>query len=417
MMWLRNEAQGNVNKRDILFLCQFFYPEHNSSATLPFDTAKYLAEKGYSVGVLCGYPKEYTNRDDIPIKETVDGVSINRVRYLQLGREKKLSRIANYCSFTCAALLKVFTLSRYKCVITYTNPPVLPIIPVVANALFGIRVVFVVYDVYPEVAYASGQVRPGSMIDRIMKCLNGLIYKKVSMCVALTNEMKGFLLKNRPKLSEERVTVIANWAHESKVAITGTANERLGYTKDQFVVAYLGNMGTCQELETMFGAIRMLKDNEKVRFLFVGHGNKKKRVEEIASETGNVQVFDFLTGEAFQQVVEVASCYVVSLEKGLLGLCAPSKYYSYLQGGKPVVAIVEEGSYLAKEVTDEKIGRAVTIGDTESLVESILFMNTHSEECSAMGARAASLYEREYRREIGLKKYENVMRRIGIGEK
>ena len=45
-------------KRDILFLCQFFYPEHNSSATLPFDTAKYLAANGFTVDALCGYPKE-----------------------------------------------------------------------------------------------------------------------------------------------------------------------------------------------------------------------------------------------------------------------------------------------------------------------------------------------------------------------
>ena len=26
-------------KKDILFLCQYFYPEYVSSATLPFDTA------------------------------------------------------------------------------------------------------------------------------------------------------------------------------------------------------------------------------------------------------------------------------------------------------------------------------------------------------------------------------------------
>jgi hypothetical protein len=46
-------------KKDILFLCQFFYPEYNSSATLPFDTAKYLANNGFTVDALCGYPKEY----------------------------------------------------------------------------------------------------------------------------------------------------------------------------------------------------------------------------------------------------------------------------------------------------------------------------------------------------------------------
>ena len=54
-------------KKDILFLCQYFYPEHNSSATLPFDTAKYLAAAGFSVDALVGYPKEYSTDEKVPL--------------------------------------------------------------------------------------------------------------------------------------------------------------------------------------------------------------------------------------------------------------------------------------------------------------------------------------------------------------
>lgn len=70
-------------KRDILFLCQFFYPEYNSSATLPFDTARYLAQSGYSVGALCGYPREYNASGKVPVRETKNGVSIRRLHYIQ----------------------------------------------------------------------------------------------------------------------------------------------------------------------------------------------------------------------------------------------------------------------------------------------------------------------------------------------
>ena len=52
-------------KKDILFLCQFFYPEYISSAVLPFDTAKALHQAGFSVEVLCGYPREYSDREDV----------------------------------------------------------------------------------------------------------------------------------------------------------------------------------------------------------------------------------------------------------------------------------------------------------------------------------------------------------------
>ena len=76
-------------KKDILFLCQFFYPEYISSAQLPFDTAAALEEAGFSVGALCGYPREYLDGKDIPGKETVKGIRIHRLKYIQTIRAEK----------------------------------------------------------------------------------------------------------------------------------------------------------------------------------------------------------------------------------------------------------------------------------------------------------------------------------------
>lgn len=101
-------------KRDILFLCQFFYPEYNSSATLPFDTASYLAQNGYSVGALCGYPREYNTSGEVPVRETKDGVSIHRLHYMQLNRRSKLGRLINYFSFTLSVLLHILNLRTTK---------------------------------------------------------------------------------------------------------------------------------------------------------------------------------------------------------------------------------------------------------------------------------------------------------------
>ena len=394
-------------KRDILFLCQFFYPEQNSSATLPFDTAKYLAARGFSVDALCGYPKEYNFEGKAPLKENIAGVNIRRLRYIQLRRTGKLGRLVNYFSFTLSALLHLSLLMGYKCVIVYSNPPVLPFIPILANRLFGTRLVFVAYDVYPEVAYASGALRPGSLIDRVMKSLNRRLYSRAAMVVALTDEMRDFLLENRPQLSPERVTAIANWAHEGKAPICPQAYDRFGYSPEQFIVAYFGNMGVCQEMETLLEAMSELKGREDIQFLFVGHGSKKDRVRQFIAEEGisNAKVYDFLTGEDFEYAVAVASCCVVSLEKGLKGTCAPSKYYSYLQGGKPVIAIVEEGSYLAEEVGGEGIGLAVSLGDSKTLAADICSLAAHPEAAAEMGLRAEKLYLSKYAYEKAMEKY------------
>ena len=405
-------------KRDILFLCQFFYPEHNSSATLPFDTAKYLAAHGFTVDALCGYPKEYSDQAHVPLREEKDGVNIQRIRYIQLGRASKLGRLINYFSFTASAFFHLFKLRKYKSVIVYSNPPILPFIAVLGNVLFGTKIVFVAYDVYPEVAYASNSLRPDSIISKGMRWLNHQMYKRVSRVVALTDEMKEFLLEHRPELTADRVVTIANWAHEKKIEATDEAYARFGYQPGQFIVSYFGNMGICQEMETLVSAVEQMADNDKVQFLFIGHGSKKPAIAERFEKKHlkNVQMHDFLTGEAFEQAVAISSCCVVSLEKGLKGMCAPSKYYSYLQGGKAVLAVVEEGSYLEEEIEREGIGRAVAIGDAKGLVQIICNMSLNCEKCRNMGEKALALYKRKYILEIGLNKYANMMKNAEIEE-
>lgn len=404
-------------RKDILFLCQFFYPEYNSSATLPFDTAKYLSEHGLKVGALCGYPKEYNKSGKVPLEETVDGVEIKRIKYIELSRTKKINRLINYFSFTLAALFHIFMLRKYKCVVVYSNPPVLPIVPILARALFKTEFVFVAYDVYPEVAYASKTLLPGGTIDRVMMKINRRLYKNAAKVIALTDEMKDFLLEHRNELTEDRVETIANWAHEEQLEADSDAYARFGYKDKQFVVSYFGNMGTCQDVDTMLDAAEKLKDNENIKFIVVGHGNKKSSVEKrIETEMlTNVQVIDFLTGKDFEQAVAISSCSVVSLEKGLKGTCAPSKYYSYLQGGQPILAVVEKDSYLAKEVEEQEIGYSVEVGDSDSLKEAIERMSNSPEDCAEMGSRAKMLYDSKYDISIALGKYEKTLRSV-IGD-
>lgn len=398
-------------KKDILFLCQFFYPEYNSSATLPFDTAKYLAEHGFSVGALCGYPKEYNNDGNVPMKEIKDGVDIQRIKYIQLKRGSKIGRLINYFSFTFKAMLHIGKLKNYKLVIVYSNPPILPLVAVMANVLFKTKIVFVSYDVYPEVAYASKTLNPGSLISKVMNKLNHQLFKRVTKVISLTDEMKEFLLENRKELTDDKVVTIPNWAHEKLIVPSKEAYDRFGYNEDQFIVSYFGNMGTCQDMETLMEAVEKLRNDENIRFLFVGHGNKVDSIREKIKkdQLKNIQLLDFLTGKDFEQAVAISSCCVVSLEKGLKGTCAPSKYYSYLQGGKPILGIVEEGSYLEAEIKKEKLGYVTHNQNSDLLVKHIKHMANNKSECLEIGKRVTQVYMNNYDIEICLNKYVRII--------
>ena len=399
---------------DILFLCQFFYPEQVSSAVLPFDTAKHLSAAGYSVDVMCGYPREYYYKKQVKFNENIAGVGVHRIRYIHMSRRKKIGRLINYFSFTMSAFLRLYKFRQYHCVIVYSNPPILPYIATLAHMLFRTKIIFVSYDVYPEIAVASGKIKLGSLIYRSMNLINKAMYKRVSSIIALTDEMKYFLLNNRVGLSREKVVTIPNWAHEQITVKDRKFYEYFGYNESQFIVSYLGNMGVCQEMETLISAIEMMKDNKAVQFLMIGHGSKECGIKQFFSDRNlnNVQMHSFFTGDEFEQVIAISSCYIISLEKGLKGMCAPSKFYSYLQGGKPVIFIGEADSYLHKEINEESIGYCINIGDTVGLVESIEYMRMNMSQTIEMGERSRKLYSRKYEKSISMDKYTSLVNNV-----
>lgn len=403
---------SSMKEKDVIFLCQFFYPEHNSSATLPWDTAKYFASNGFKIGVMCGYPKEYNTEGTVPAEEVVDNVHIKRLHYVQLKRSKRIGRLINYFSFTLSVLLHIRELKKCKCVVVYSNPPVLPVAAVLANKLYKTKIVFVSYDVYPEIAFASNSLSPGSFITKGMNWLNQTLFKKTSAVVALTEEMREFLLSHRSTLSADRITVIPNWAHEECCQRTPDAFQRFGYNPDNFIVSYFGNMGICQDVETMLDAISRLKENDHFKFFIVGHGGKKEYVKEKTKDKKNVQVLDFLTGKEFEQAASISSCSIVSLEHGLRGMCAPSKYYSYLQGGIPVIAVADKESYLAQEITQKQIGAAVEIGDGLALAKAIEDLAREKARCGDMAKRAKELYVQKYSRTLCLEMYAKLLRSV-----
>ena len=405
-------------KKDILFLCQYFYPEYISSATLPFDTARALSNAGFTVGAMSGYPKEYNQTDEIPLKETHENIEIKRLKYIQLKRTNFIGRSINYFSFTFSVALRFLELRKYKAIIVYSNPPILPLITALANKFFGTKVIFVSYDVYPEMAYITNSISEESLISKMMRIINKSIFKYVNKVVALSNEMKAYLLKHRTALSEHQIEVIPNW-YEDK----GVSNETESYRNTLFrsikkdgnlIVSYFGNMGICQDLETIADSIRELKDDNRIQFVFAGHGNKMRALKNIVEteSLNNVSIFDFLHGQDFQDALNISDCFIVSLADGLTGLAVPSKTYSYMMAGKPVIAIIGKESDIAKDLIDNNAGFTMEVGESTKLVSAIKELFDDKDKRDYMGKNCRDIFLKKYTTNQCTEQYVNMMKKI-----
>ncbi len=398
-------------KRDILFLCQFFYPEYISSAQLPWDTVQALKKAGFTVDALCGYPREYSDGNNIPEKETVDGVNIHRLKYIQTGRAGFLGRIINYFSFTFMVLLHLFEVAKYRAVVVYSNPPILPWIASWAKVLFSTKLVFVSYDLYPEVATATNTLREGNIICRLMEHINKCVYRRADKVVALSSEMKDYILAHRNAL-ETQVDVIPNWyADQGETERNREENRFRDTVENRFVVSYFGNMGTMQDMDTILGTIRELKD-EDIFFLFAGHGNKMEKLKSIVEQEGisNIAIHKFLHGQDFRDALAISDCAFVSLEKGATGLCVPSKTYSYMMQGLPLLAIMDECD-IVRDI-EAGAGAWVRSGETEKLAKIIRSLKDDPETVARMRKTCRRIYLENYTTEICTNKYVTLFQKL-----
>ncbi|MGE7672609.1 glycosyltransferase family 4 protein [Lysinibacillus sp. NPDC094403] len=408
-------------KKNVLFLCQYFYPEYISSATLPFNTAVALSKAGFTVSALSGYPKEYNLANNVPLQETYENIKISRLKYIQLKRSNFIGRLINYFSFTFSVALRFRQLRKYEAIIVYSNPPILPLIAALANKFFNTKVVFVSYDVYPEIAYFTNTISEDSVISKMMKKVNKCIFKHVNTVVALSNEMKDYLLKHRIALKKHQIEVIPNWCEDKAFSNATKASENKLLesikTDENLVVSYFGNMGICQDLDPILEAIRQLKNDKNVQFLFAGHGNKMDKLKEII-ETENLnhaRVFDFLHGHDFQKALSISDCFIVSLSDGLTGLAVPSKTYSYMMASKPVIAIIGANSDIARDLIDHNAGYAMQAKDSSRLVIIIKELLDDRVKRENMGENCRKLFLEKYTMEKCTRKYVNLMHKI-LGE-
>jgi glycosyltransferase involved in cell wall biosynthesis len=414
-----DKAHGKLSmKIDILILCQYFYPEYISSATLPYDTALKLSQSGYSVDVFTGYPKEYLKENGkTERKEIIKNVSIKRFKYISMNRNNKLGRLINYLSFTFSILLKLRSLKKYEYVFVYSNPPLLPYVAYLGNKFYGIKIVYVLYDIYPEIALLTNSIKYGSLIHKTMNYINKKVYKKLTKLVVLSQDMKDFIAKNRV-IEAEKIIVIENWYHKigSKVFLSKYKEDKFDKIKmeSRFKIVYTGNLGLAQNSDLIIDFIKNNQNSKNLSFIIAGHGNKMNELKRLQNDLNfnNLFIFDFLHDDDYEKLLLLADVFLLSLKNELSGLASPSKLYSYLSAGKPTIAIVKKNSHLAKFILHEKIGLVSDSNISSELKDLVIDLQNDKKKYVDMCKNTVNLFNRSYETDIATYKYVELMDNI-----
>lgn len=404
----------------ILILMQYFQPEPFFKA-LPF--AKALKARGHDVEVLTGFPNYPGGRVYEPYRvrpyqrEIMDGVPVHRAALYPSHDLSALRRVANFASFALSAsAVGALKLQRPDVIYAYHPPGTIAIPAAALKARFRTRLVYDVQDVWPDSVVASGMAG-GSAVRAGLNALSSFTYRVADRLVVLGPRMKELLVERGAAL--EKVDVIYNWSDESQpipsIEAAAAARAKAGWSPEDFVVLFAGNMGPLQGLDTVLEAASLLQSrNARVRFAFLGSGiavdGLKATVE--ASGLRNVQFLPRVPASEVGQFLGAADALLVHLKPTpMLDTTIPSKTQAYMRAGRPL--IMAGGGDGADLVTRAQCGVTARPGHTAGIAAATeeLASKTRA-ELDAIGAAGQAFYERELSLAEGTRRFEAVFENV-----
>jgi glycosyltransferase involved in cell wall biosynthesis len=117
----------------------------------------------------------------------------------------------------------------------------------------------------------------------------------------------------------------------------------------------------------------MLRD-APIQFVFIGNGAKRQNCMDTLTDLciQNCLFLPYQDRQVLPYSLTACDLNLISIDRGMEGLVAPSKLYSSLASGRPIAAICPPHSYLRDIVVTSHCGIAIDNGDARGLANFIL---------------------------------------------
>jgi glycosyltransferase involved in cell wall biosynthesis len=155
-------------------------------------------------------------------------------------------------------------------------------------------------------------------------------------------------------------------------------------------------------------AAALLRDLPDIQFLFVGAGAQRAWVETRVAELGltNVSFQPYQPLDRLAESLSVPDVHLVSLKPDLEGLLVPSKFYSVLAAGRPVLFVGDPKSEIARRIDEADCGRAFPPGAHAEVAAWLRGLSVQPDLVVAMGRRARALWAARFQRKQALASWE-----------
>lgn len=340
----------------ILCVNQFFWPDTAPTGVLLRDLSESLIERGHTVDVLCSessYRAEFTGK---PPQAT-----LYRIRSFAFSRSAPV-RLLSWLSFLVGATIKSLWLPPYDLVLVMTTPPGLSYLGWL-HRLFR-QTPFWIWemDLYPDVAIGTGKLQEKSIGTRLLAHVMNKPRHAATGLIVLGACMKERLLNNG--ISETNIVVAENWTIRETSFATPLPKTH------PIVILYSGNLGLAHETQTISSVMLALRSDSRFRFQFAGGGTRYVQLREFCerNQIRNAEFLPFQEPKEFQDRIAQSHVGLVTLQPECLGTVVPSKFYTLIAAGRPILFIGPGAATPARHIKEAHCGWHHEAGDADGVI-------------------------------------------------
>ena len=402
---------------NITMVVPYFEPEITAIVHLMSDLAYDFATYGAKVTVVTGFPvrgtteairNEYYDKKE---EQIADNLKILRVGSKNEEGSNFLLRGLKYIAKTYAFYKKAYYVPTDVYFI-YSTPPIMGL----AGAFLSKKAptVYSLQDIFPDNLLARWAIKNDSILANGLKAMESFIYRSNTHIVTLSKDMRNNLIEKR--VDEDKVSIIGNWIDTNEMKyIPRESNylfEKFNLDKNGFYVAYCGNLGFAQDIKIILESAKITHIEEPdINYVIIGNGVCEAEIKRQITNEGisNISVFPLQPEKDSAYVYSLGDIGLVTLKEGLHKYAMPSKAWSMMSVGQPVICTAVEDTELYETLYKVKAGIAVHPEDYNDLAKQIMDLYHEQNRLKTYGENGRKYAEISLKRENATKRYYDLL--------
>ena len=406
----------------LLILTQYFPPEVGAPQNRLFELAVRLKRIGVDVSVLTAMPNYpqmkiydgYEGKDYL--YEEIEGIPVHRASIYLPKSKSIIQRLLNYFSFVYSSAQVGKNKIGDVDVIMCESPPLF----LGYSALYlkrkkKAKLIFNVSDLWPESAEKLGVVTNKWML-KLAYNLEAKLYRK---SVLVTGQTQGICKSISERFPDVKTYWLPNGvdvSYYNPSTVTGNWRKEKGFQDTDVLFLYAGIIGLAQGLEIILSAAEKVKDNATIKFILLGSGPEKEKLQAIQKERQltNVYFFEAVSKKHMPQIVQASDVSVIPLRKLELFLGAiPSKIFENLAMEKAVILAVD-GEARELFVNQGRCALYSEPENVEDLVKNVLLLANDTSLRKQLGESGRTYVEHSFNRDtIAQNFYKELIKYVG----